>query len=219
MGANDMQRDSGAFRGAAGAGAHHGSAGPRLICLMATKQDRADLEALLASTELPAVGTGTTGGRTAILAGPDAAGGILRGTVPVAGPNGHDHATTAPPPGFMAPMMLDAADAASPAMFNGMPPVAASASATTATADDPAAGPFASLATDHDRRVLAGLTRRESEIAQFVGQGLNVEEIAERLRREKTTVISHRRSLLRKIGCRDALGIARFAYRVGLATP
>lgn len=212
MGADDMQRDSGATRRTAGAGGDHAAAVPRLVCLTATRQDRVDLEAMLATTELPGSANAAGNGRTAILAGPDAAGEILRGTIPVAGPNGHDPASIATSPMSMAPIMLEATDAASPAMFDGMPPVAAAE-------DTSATDRFTSLATDHDRRVLAGLTRRESEIARFVGQGLNVEEIAERLRREKTTVISHRRSLLRKIGCRDALGIARFAYRVGLATP
>lgn len=214
MGDNDMPRDSGAMRDTAGASGDHAAAAPRLICLAATERDRIELRAVLATSRLPTPGAGSAApnGRTAILAGPDAAGEILRGTIPVGGPNGHDRGTTVPNPGSVAPLMLDAAAATSPVMFDGMPPVAAAA-------NDSSTDPFGSLATDHDRRVLAGLTRRESEIARFVGQGLNVEEIAERLRREKTTVISHRRSLLRKIGCRDALGIARFAYRVGLATP
>lgn len=70
-----------------------------------------------------------------------------------------------------------------------------------------------------DLAVLARLTPREREVAVCVGRGLNVHEIATELGRARTTVISHRRALIRKIGCRDALGIARFTYRTGLAEP
>lgn len=202
-----MQRESGA-KGRDGAESPgYGTSRPLLVCLAATPQDRQDLQAIIAVSGLPVGVVPDSNGRTAILAGPDAAGEILRGTIPATGPNGSDHGRTVPNPLTITPTMLDM-DTASPAMFDGMPPIAA-----------PSADHVASPTADHDRTVLARLTPREAEVARYVGEGLNVEEIAVRLRREKTTIISHRRSLLRKIGCRNALGIARFAYRVGLTTP
>ncbi len=209
MGADDMLEDSGvAERRSSRAGIP--DALPRLVCLAASEQDRQDLEQLLESSRLAMTAASPSGSRSAILVGADAASSILMGGLGRDGFNGHE-----PGPETTAPLVLDTTLPASSVMFDGMPPVASGA----ADPAPPAAGHFTALATEQDRRVLAGLTRREAEVAEFVGRGLNVEQIAERLRREKTTVISHRRSLLRKIGCRDALGIARFAYRVGLATP
>lgn len=210
MGADEMADGSGAPRECVTADGTSSDAPPRLVCLAASDRDRRDLETLLDSSGLAVTAASPPGSRAAILVGADAASSILTGGMAGDGFNGHESGSPS-----TAPMVIDAALPASSVMFDGMPPVADRA----ADPVPPAAGHFNTLATDHDRRVLASLTRREAEVAEFVGRGLNVEQIAERLRREKTTVISHRRSLLRKIGCRDALGIARFAYRVGLATP
>ena len=211
MGDVDMAEYSGESQRRASSGGDRDPL-PRLVCLAATDRDRRDLETLLESSGLSGVPASPPGSRSAILVGADAASSILLGSAADGGLDGHDHPATP----FAGPLVFDTTMVpASTAMFDGMLTLAPEA----ANPVPPGAGTFASLASEHDRRVLAGLTRRETEVAEFVGRGLNVEEIAERLKREKTTVISHRRSLLRKIGCRDALGIARFAYRVGLTTP
>jgi DNA-binding CsgD family transcriptional regulator len=191
-----------------------GSAGgsrPRLLCLAAGDEDAQELRAVLSgirSGELiteepsgPGAATAVGTARRAVLVGPAAAAAIILGRSggPTATPMIHVLTDHTPSP-------LDQASGTSHRSGHG-------------TRGRVPTGPLADRATAHDRTVLAGLTKRESEVAELVGQGLNVEEIAARLGREKTTVISHRRSLLRKIGCRDALGIARFAYRTGIAIP
>ena len=165
--------------------------------------------------------TAAAGERRAVLAGPDAAAAILTGRGTESGGG------SAIVDVWSLPTRMAGGMPAHAGTFDGALP------APTATAEaggpGPApgisprtgaripTGPLADRCSDHDRAVLAGLTPREAEVAELVGNGLNVGEIAASLGREKTTVISHRRSLLRKIGCRDALGIARFAYRTGLA--
>jgi len=218
--------------GMAGSGEFEGSGRPAVICLAATEQDRRDIEAILGAgtageavaTDLTSLGTLTEAGgtRRAILAGPDASAAILTGRRTDGG------ATTSS--SIVDVWPLPSRLLAGGGTFDGAPPVPGGVAGTggaMGAASAPAisprtgaripSGPLVHLCSEHDRTVLAGLTRREAEVAELVGKGLNVGEIAAALGREKTTVISHRRSLLRKIGCRDALGIARFAYRTGLA--
>ena len=208
--------------GMAGSGEFEGSGRPAVICLAATEQDRRDIEAILGAgtageavaTDLTSLGTLTEAGgtRRAILAGPDASAAILTGRRTDGG------ATTSS--SIVDVWPLPSRLLAGGGTFDGAPPVPGGVAAPAISPRTGAripSGPLVHLCSEHDRTVLAGLTRREAEVAELVGKGLNVGEIAAALGREKTTVISHRRSLLRKIGCRDALGIARFAYRTGLA--
>ncbi len=211
---------------------------PAVICLAATEQDRRDVNAILGSadgrsattsTDLASLGTVTAaaGERRAVLAGPDAAAAILTGR----GTSGETGGGSGGGSGIVDVWSLPTrmANGGTPhaGTFDGAPPIPAATGETGGLGPPPGisprtgtrvpTGPLADRCSDHDRAVLAGLTPREAEVAELVGNGLNVGEIAASLGREKTTVISHRRSLLRKIGCRDALGIARFAYRTGLS--
>ena len=213
---------------ATGEGEQGGRPMPRLLCLAATERDRRDVAAILASSALDQdagepVGleaiAAISASRRAVLAGPDAVAAIVQGggTSASGGMTIIDVMTSGVSSSAgLHPAAPPAADAAP--MHDGLMVGSSRRRSEPAEARVPT-GPLAALATEHDRRVLASLTPREAEVAELVGSGSNVGEIAATLGREKTTVISHRRSLLRKIGCREALGIARFAYRTGLATP
>lgn len=67
-----------------------------------------------------------------------------------------------------------------------------------------------------DLGVLALLSPRELEVLAYVGMGLSVEETAARLHRSRETVISHRKSLMRKLACTNASHLAVIAVRAGL---
>lgn len=60
------------------------------------------------------------------------------------------------------------------------------------------------------------LTRREKEILQLVVEELTTDEIAEKLFISSTTVISHRKSLLRKLNAKNTAGLVKAAYEFGL---
>ena len=60
------------------------------------------------------------------------------------------------------------------------------------------------------------LTRREKEILQLIVDELTTDEIAEKLFISSTTVISHRKSLLRKLNAKNTAGIVKAAYEFGL---
>ena len=60
------------------------------------------------------------------------------------------------------------------------------------------------------------LTRREKEILQLIIEELTTEEIADKLFIGKTTVISHRKSLLRKLNAKNTAGLVKAAYEFGL---
>jgi DNA-binding NarL/FixJ family response regulator len=60
------------------------------------------------------------------------------------------------------------------------------------------------------------LTRREKEVLQLIIQECSTEEIAEKLFISDTTVISHRKSLLRKLNVKNAAGLVRAAYEYNL---
>jgi DNA-binding NarL/FixJ family response regulator len=63
------------------------------------------------------------------------------------------------------------------------------------------------------------LTRRESEIAKLIGEGLTGNEIAEALVISPKTVERHRANILHKLGVRRTVDIARYAIRQGLVEP
>lgn len=62
------------------------------------------------------------------------------------------------------------------------------------------------------------LTRREKEILQLITEELTTDEIAEKLFISPTTVISHRKSLLRKLNAKNVAGLVKKAYEFGLLT-
>lgn len=60
------------------------------------------------------------------------------------------------------------------------------------------------------------ITRREKEILKLIIDELNTEEIAKKLFISDTTVISHRKSLLRKLNVKNTAGLVRAAYEFNL---
>lgn len=63
------------------------------------------------------------------------------------------------------------------------------------------------------------LTPRETEIAKLIGEGLTGVEIADALVISPKTVERHRANILRKLGARRTVDIARYAIREGLVEP
>lgn len=62
----------------------------------------------------------------------------------------------------------------------------------------------------------ASLSDRELEILRFLVKGKNSREIAELLHISKSTVDTHRRNVLDKLGCENVTGLTRYALREGL---
>lgn len=62
----------------------------------------------------------------------------------------------------------------------------------------------------------AALTARELEILRLVCQELTNQEIADQLFISIPTVETHRRNLMQKVGCRTAIGLAKFALKHGM---
>lgn len=60
------------------------------------------------------------------------------------------------------------------------------------------------------------LTRREKEVLQLIVEELTTDEIAAKLFISATTVISHRKSLLRKLNAKNTAGLVKAAYEFGL---
>jgi DNA-binding NarL/FixJ family response regulator len=69
------------------------------------------------------------------------------------------------------------------------------------------------------RAEVAQLTRRESEIAKLIGEGLTGNEIAAALVISPKTVERHRANILHKLGVRRTVDVARYAIRQGLVEP
>ena len=80
---------------------------------------------------------------------------------------------------------------------------------TFASARRPASG------SAHPR--LADLTEREREVLELVAEGLNNEEIAERLFITKATARTHVSHILLKLGARDRAQLVVIAYTSGVA--
>ena len=60
------------------------------------------------------------------------------------------------------------------------------------------------------------LTRREKEILQLITEEYTTDEIAEKLFISSTTVITHRKSLLRKLNAKNVAGLVKKAFEFGL---
>ena len=60
------------------------------------------------------------------------------------------------------------------------------------------------------------LTRREKEILQLITEEFTTDEIASKLFISSTTVITHRKSLLRKLNAKNVAGLVKKAFEFGL---
>lgn len=60
------------------------------------------------------------------------------------------------------------------------------------------------------------LTRREKEILQLITEEYTTDEIAAKLFISSTTVISHRKNLLRKVNAKNVAGLVKKAFEFGL---
>lgn len=60
------------------------------------------------------------------------------------------------------------------------------------------------------------ITRREKEILQLIMDEFTTDEIADKLFISSSTVISHRKSLLRKLNAKNTAGLVKAAYELNL---
>jgi DNA-binding NarL/FixJ family response regulator len=61
-----------------------------------------------------------------------------------------------------------------------------------------------------------GLTSREQEILGVLAEGLSVKEIADKLFISPKTVENHRTNIMKKLGLKTSIEVARYAARIGL---
>ncbi|RVX42710.1 LuxR family two component transcriptional regulator [Nonomuraea polychroma] len=88
-----------------------------------------------------------------------------------------------------------------------------SPSVTRRVIDRMARQPIPDLA---DQSMLAGLTPREREVLTLIARGLSNREIATALVVEESTIRTHVKRLLMKLGLRDRVQAVIFAYESGL---
>jgi DNA-binding NarL/FixJ family response regulator len=60
------------------------------------------------------------------------------------------------------------------------------------------------------------LTAREKEIIQLIGEGLNTQEIGEKLFLSTHTVNTHRKNILGKLEVKNSVGVIRFGIQSGI---
>jgi DNA-binding NarL/FixJ family response regulator len=65
--------------------------------------------------------------------------------------------------------------------------------------------------------VFMNLTARQREVLQLIAEGHNTKEIAGRLHIGAKTVLSHRETLMHKVGAQSTVDLARFALREGIS--
>jgi DNA-binding NarL/FixJ family response regulator len=70
-----------------------------------------------------------------------------------------------------------------------------------------------------DQALLDELTPREREVLQLIARGLSNREIATALVVEQSTIRSHVKRILMKLGLRDRIQIVIFAYETGVNLP
>ena len=70
--------------------------------------------------------------------------------------------------------------------------------------------------SDQQRQALSFLTRREVEVLAEIGTGATNAELAQRLFIAETTVKTHVKNLLHKLGARDRVALVLFAQRAGI---
>ena len=63
------------------------------------------------------------------------------------------------------------------------------------------------------------LTEREAEVLTLIAGGLINKQVADRLGIGLTTVISHRRNIMEKLGIRTAAGLVLYALAAGYVDP
>ncbi|MBL8877530.1 MAG: response regulator transcription factor [Phycisphaerales bacterium] len=63
------------------------------------------------------------------------------------------------------------------------------------------------------------LTRREAELLPLLARGMSLRQAAERMAVSYKTADSHRTNLLRKLGVRDRVELARYAIRENIVEP
>ena len=71
--------------------------------------------------------------------------------------------------------------------------------------------------SDAQRQALSLLTRREVEVLAEIGAGATNAEVAARLFIAETTVKTHVKNLLHKLGARDRVALVLIAQRAGIA--
>ncbi len=71
--------------------------------------------------------------------------------------------------------------------------------------------------SDAQRQALSLLTRREVEVLAEIGSGATNAEVAARLFIAETTVKTHVKNLLHKLGARDRVALVLLAQRAGIA--
>jgi len=72
--------------------------------------------------------------------------------------------------------------------------------------------------TGQDKEVYTGLTGREKEILKLVAEGLNNQDIAEKLFLSPSTVQTHRANIMTKLGLHSRTELVKYALRHGLIT-
>ena len=74
-------------------------------------------------------------------------------------------------------------------------------------------------ALESSQMALGDLTQREKEVLSYLAEGLNNEEIADKLVISKHTVARHRENLMRKLNLHNRSELVKYAIRKGIIQP
>lgn len=77
---------------------------------------------------------------------------------------------------------------------------------------------YAGAAKEADSESKPLLTKREKEILKLITDEYSSIEIADKLCISLKTVDTHRKSIIRKIGARNIVGLVRYALQLRIAT-